>query len=136
MWLEDLDCYPFDPYCVEVFNEILDNTDADIVLSSDWQRHFDLEQLFKIFTLNGVKKAPIDHTRQVKVKMTSMPMVDRVVAINKYLDDHPSIQKYIIIDDMPMYHDFHEQVFAWCYDGVKGIALEGLKDKIILNINY
>lgn len=136
-WIKDYDCYPFDPYCVEILNEIIDNTDgAEIVLSSDWQKHFDLVQLEEIFKLNGLKKAPIDHTKQVRVKMTSPQMVDRVVAINKYLYEHSSIQKFVVIDDLPMYNDFHAEVFAWCYDGVKGIALEGIKDKIILNLNY
>jgi histidinol phosphatase-like enzyme len=37
--------YPFDPKCVKIFNEILDATEADIVLSSDWKLHFSLEDI-------------------------------------------------------------------------------------------
>ncbi len=33
----ELFAYPFDKECVIVFNEVLKETDAEIVLSSDWR---------------------------------------------------------------------------------------------------
>lgn len=135
-WIKKYDCYPFDPACVEVFNEILNNVEADIVISSDWQKFYTLEQLGDIFELNGIKQKPVDITRQVKVKLSSTNMWDRIVAIKKYVDEHPTIQKYVVIDDMPMLNDFDPKVFAWCRDGIKGIVLDGIKDQIIYTLNY
>ena len=62
-WASDLDVpYPYDDKCVKVFNEILEKTDADIVLSSDWRIRWDLEQLDKIFKANNIIKSPFDVT--------------------------------------------------------------------------
>ena len=49
--------YPFHIDCVNIFNHILLETNAEIVITSDWRKHleFDLnriDQLFKFFNLN------------------------------------------------------------------------------------
>ena len=63
--------YPFNPECVKIFNEILDETNAIIVLSSDWRLHWDLDGLDRIFKFNGVKKSPIALTNKMKRKLSS-----------------------------------------------------------------
>ena len=50
--------YQFNSKCVKVFNEILIITDADIVLSSDWRTHWNLQELDNIFKYNKVIKSP------------------------------------------------------------------------------
>ena len=62
-WASDLNVpYPYDEKCVKVFNEILEKTGADIVLSSDWRLRWNLEELDKIFKANNIIKSPIDIT--------------------------------------------------------------------------
>ena len=53
-WHPTYDCYRFDEKCVKVFNDILAQIDATIILSSDWQNHYNLEQLNEIFEWNKV----------------------------------------------------------------------------------
>jgi hypothetical protein len=60
LWAKELRVpYGWNKGCVEVFNEILDATNSEIVISSDWRFHWDLDELDKIFKVNGVKKSPI-----------------------------------------------------------------------------
>lgn len=137
LWIEKFDrCYPFDPICVEILNEILNETDAEIILSSDWQYYFNLENLGEIFLLNGVLKKPVDITRQVRTRLSLSPISDRVTAINKYLESYSDIEKYIIVDDLPLNDSFNPNIFAWCEDVRLGIAMMGIKNKIILSLNY
>jgi hypothetical protein len=78
--------YPFNPGCVKIFNEILDETNAIIVLSSDWRFYWDLNDLDKIFKFNGVKKSPVAITSKMKRKMSSELEDDRSFQIKTYVD--------------------------------------------------
>ena len=124
------DVYPFDKKCVEVFNEILSETNADIVLSSDWQLYWSLEELNEIFKINGVDKSPFDITNQIKVKFTSSTSFDRASAINKYTKTH-NITDYVVIDDLDMTQFFGDE-FVYCARGdMEGIKQSGIKNKIL-----
>ena len=90
--------YPFDPKCVKIFNEILDATGADIILSSDWKYHWNLEDLDKIFQFNGVNKSPIDITIKEGVSMNYLEK-NRAYQIGKYIQDN-NITNYVVIDDL------------------------------------
>jgi hypothetical protein len=53
----------FNVKAVKVYNEILEKTGAEIIISSDWKHHFSLEDLQEIFTeFAGIIKTPIDTT--------------------------------------------------------------------------
>ena len=91
--------YPFNPGCVKIFNEILDETNAIIVLSSDWRFYWDLTDLDKIFKFNGVKKSPVSITSKMKRKMSSELEDDRSFQIKTYVDEMlPEI--WVAIDDL------------------------------------
>lgn len=90
--------YPFDPKCVKIFNEILDETNADIVLSSDWKTHFDLTTISEIFIFNGVKKAPFDITTNDVNSFGNIDM-DRAYQIGQYIQDK-KITNYVVLDDL------------------------------------
>lgn len=98
-----------DPEKMELLWRILEETGASVVISSSW-REFDLES-----TLNKLTGGKEDY------KNTSMRWLDKVVGvtprpyvddficydewnreeeIKKYLDEHPEIDNFIILDDM------------------------------------
>ena len=119
-------------YSVEVFNEILDITNADIVISSDWRFHWDLDELDKIFKVNGVKKSPIFGTIKNKRKMSSDLEDDRVYQINELVKFNKP-EKWIAIDDMNL-SSLGPNFFRT--KDSEGLKQSGLKDKIIKILNH
>ena len=128
--------YPFDPKCVKVFNEILDATDADIVLSSDWKLHFSLDDIDKIFKFNGVNKSPIDTTVNEDASMSNQTM-NRAFQIGEYVTRN-NITNYVVIDDLNVGKYMvitNEEDKFFLTDDFEGIKKVGLKDKIIKKLN-
>lgn len=124
--------YPFNKDAVKIFNEILDETDAEIVLSSDWRLHFDLEELDGIFKFNGVKKSPIAITSKHKRKMSSDLEDDRSYQIQEYKNEH-KIENWVAIDDLNLSFSLKDRFFIT--RSGQGIKQTGLKDKIINKLN-
>ena len=94
--------YPFDKDCVRVLNEIITETDADVVLSSDWKKHWTLEQLDIIFKKNGIIKSPIDITTN-KTSSYMDHEKNRAYQIEDYVKNN-NIKNFVIIDDMYISH--------------------------------
>ncbi len=88
--------YPFNSNCVKAFNEILLETGAEIVLTSDWRIGYnnDLNRLNEIFKFNGVLKSPVDLTPDFGK--------NRDKEIATYIFNHPEIKNFIILDDLPL----------------------------------
>lgn len=128
--------YPFDPKCVKIFNEILDTTGADIVLSSDWKLHFSLVELETIFMFNGVNKSPIDITTNDVVSFGNL-VRNRAFQIGEYIQTH-KITNYVVLDDLNMSNYMtitNDQDKFVLTDDFEGIKKVGLKDKIIKILN-
>lgn len=129
--------YPFNPGCVKIFNRIILETDATIVLSSDWRTFWDLNELDQIFKFNGVIRSPEFMTDDRKRKMSSSYADDRHWQITKWVKEH-NPDNWVVLDDLDMTYMFNE-------DGVldrffKTRDREGLKqvklvDKIINFLN-
>jgi hypothetical protein len=128
--------YPFDSKCIKVFNEILDETGADIVLSSDWKYHWNLEDLDKIFKFNGVNKSPIDTTINEDVSMGNITK-NRAYQVGEYIQ-RKGITNYVVIDDlnisnyMSITGDDDKFVLTNDFEGIKQL---GIKNKIINILN-
>ena len=119
--------YPFNPGCVKIFNEILQETDAKIVLSSDWRLHWNLEDLDKIFKFNGVIKSPEATTSFFKWKMSSGLELDRVKQIEQYISNS-EITNWVAIDDLNLSNLGDRFVRTKDSEGLKQT---GLKNKIL-----
>jgi hypothetical protein len=52
----------FDTKAIKVLNDILTETGAEIVVSSDWKRHAAVEELGDYYTSQGIIKRPIAKT--------------------------------------------------------------------------
>jgi len=128
--------YPFDPKCVKIFNEILDSTGAEIVLSSDWKYHWGLSDLDTIFKFNGVNKSPVDVTINEDASMSNMGR-NRAYQIGKYITDY-GITNYVVIDDlnisnyMAITNDDDKFVLTDDFEGLKKL---GVKNKILNILN-
>jgi len=100
----------FDSKAVKVLNNIVEVTGCEIVISSDWTRLGTLEQMKEMFITRGIKP-PIDYTPDLEEFDNELYtelkcLLDfekiRVLEINKYLDDHPEITRWVAVDDMDL----------------------------------
>jgi hypothetical protein len=124
--------YPFNSGCVKVLNEILQETDAEIVLSSDWRLHWNLEELDKIFKFNGVIKSPTGATGFSKRKMSSDLEDDRTWQIKSYIEAQ-NITNWVAIDDLNL--SGLGDRFVMTRDN-EGLKQTGLKNKILKILNH
>ena len=136
-WANELRVYyPFDKGCVKIFNEILTETGAEIVLTSDWRRGRTLEQLDTIFKENGVVKSPIDVTCDDLVSVSSASK-NRAYQIESYLNNN-KVDKYVVIDDLPvgefMQFTNDDDKFVLTNDR-EGLKQFGIKNKILNILN-
>lgn len=123
--------YPFNQECVKIFNEILDKTNAIIVLSSDWRFYWDLTDLDKIFKFNGVIKSPIGITSKIKRKLSSELEDDRSFQIKTYVDETLP-NSWVAIDDLNL--ESLGPNFVRTKDS-EGLKQTGVKEKIIKILN-
>jgi hypothetical protein len=146
--------YRFDNFnekAVKILNEILEETGAEIVVSSDWKRWANVEEMGEYYESKGIIKKPIELTPDLgqctwydnwvwssewDLEMT------RVIEIKQYLHDHPEITHWVSIDDLDMgktgvkwgsefKHDWALDNFVLTPKGNEGIKQSGIKDKIL-----
>jgi hypothetical protein len=125
--------YPFNPGCVNILNEILEITDADIVLSSDWRFHFTLDELDKIFKFNKVIKSPIDVTGNFPMSFSQLDK-NRAHDIDIYRQEH-NIINYVIVDDLNLESYVPKERFVKTIER-EGIKQCNIKQKILKILQY
>lgn len=141
----------FDKKSIKVLNDILTETGADVVISSDWKKFATLEELGDFYEMQGIIRRPIDLTqslgecevpdgfpwsREFDLDQT------RTIEIKQWLKDNPHVTHWVAIDDLDM-RDFEIHAkekwerswglsnFVWATQENEGIKQCGLKDKII-----
>lgn len=124
--------YKWNPKCVSILNEVIKETGAVIVLSSDWRIFFDLITLDDIFKWNEVIASPVAVTDEYKHKFSSSPDVDRVYQIDRFLKNN-QIKKWVAVDDMDLKSDIVTNFVH--VEGEEGISAEGIKEKLIQFLN-
>jgi hypothetical protein len=146
----------FNKKAIEVLNEILEITGAEIVVSSDWKRWATVEEMGEYYESQGIIKKPIDFTpnlgnctwyineykagflwsREWDLEQT------RSIEIKQYLFDHPEITHWVSIDDLNMgktglhygmdfEHDWGLDNFVLTPKSTEGIKQTGIKEKIL-----
>jgi hypothetical protein len=114
----------FDQKAVAVLNDILEETGAEIVVSSDWRLHATLEELGDYYIAQGISKRPIGLTRtyvdirkdmpegvqianqfyegEFQYSRTNEDEQVRHFEILQYLKDHPEVTHWVAVDDLNM----------------------------------
>jgi hypothetical protein len=143
----------FNKKAINVLNSILEETGAEIVVSSDWKRWANVEEMGEYYLSQGIIKKPIDFTpslsqctnydndtfpwsRQWDLEQT------RSIEIKQYLQGHPEITHWVAVDDLNMgktglYYSM-EFEHEWGLDNFvltpltnQGIKQSGIKEKIV-----
>lgn len=124
--------YPFDKKAVKVLNKILEETGAEMVLSSDWKYHYSLNEIKEIFIeFNDVIKTPFDMTAKLPTPNGSDLEGGRVGEINLWLKENKEklgVTHWVAVDDLKM---FDLDNFVHCPKEMEGIKQTGIKEKII-----
>lgn len=125
-WVKD-DC--------DALNEIIKQTNALLVVSSDWKKHYGLYQLKEIFEHYGIGRWNIldttTHFNPMR-KMSSPPEWDRACEIKTWVKSF-HLKNWIAIDDMPLKSSFKRlNIPQWRHVNVDGDFGHGgkLRDKI------
>jgi hypothetical protein len=90
----------FDPDAVNVLNQILDQTGAEIVVSSDWKLKTSIEGMCEFYQAQGIKKMPIDYTAWLPGP--TVYHEQRANEITAWLQQHPETTQWAAIDDLYM----------------------------------
>jgi hypothetical protein len=145
----------FDKKAIDVLNEIIETTGAEIVVSSDWKAWASIEQMGEYYEMQGIIKKPISYTKnlgQCSFQDTKSFIwsstydleQSRYVEITQYLMDHPEITHWVSIDDLHMGRhvenskygafdrdDWGLENFVWTPRPSEGIKQSGVKEKIL-----
>ena len=149
----------FDDKAVKVLNEILEETGAEIVVSSDWRLHATLEELGEYYESQGITKKPIAVTDMFKdifpkewnaFRFRAELELERSMEIGHWLENHPEVTNWVAIDDLNMSPEFLSKYFSHSEDDTKnpglsnfvltprsreGIKQSGVKEKILKFLN-
>jgi len=90
----------FDPAAVRTLNQILDQTGAEIVVSSDWKLKISIEGMCEFYQNQGIKKMPVDYTAWLPGASTYHEQ--RAGEINAWLAQHPETTQWAAVDDLYM----------------------------------
>ena len=97
----DVDVFDdFDKDAVDILNNIIEITGAEIVISSDWKRHTTLDGMCEFYQKQGIKKLPLDYTTWLPGESTYHEQ--RATEINTWLEQHPETTQWAAIDDLYM----------------------------------
>jgi hypothetical protein len=104
----------FDKKAVKVLNQVLEETGAEIVVSSDWRLYGTLEELGDYYLSEGIIKKPIAFTKryigcdkpdEFEWKRSTMHEQQRCIEVRQYLIDHPEITHWVCVDDLSLGED-------------------------------
>jgi len=141
----------FDKKAIKVLNSILEETGAEIVVSSDWQNFATLEELGEFYESQGIIKKPIGVTKEIGGidfekydKMSWNRNLDleqhRSLEILEWLEAHPEVTNWVAVDDLDMSARYGEisgnlswglTNFVWTPRSREGIKQSGVSEKII-----
>lgn len=137
----------FDKKAIKILNEIIEKTDAEIVVSSDWKLHATLEELGEYYESQGIIKKPIALTPNMRdfdpeteglFKWKGWLERIRILEIREWLL-HNNVTHWVAVDDLNMSKTIFEdgtddgglENFVLTPRSNEGIKQLGIKNKIL-----
>ena len=127
-------------------------TGAEIVVSSDWRFHANLEELGEYYLSQGISKKPIGFTKKLRECDVPQNFIwsrqwdleqSRSLEILQYLRDNTEVTEWVAIDDLNMgipqtHESWGEMEMDWgltnfvlTTKSTEGIKQSGIKEKVI-----
>lgn len=108
--------YPWVKEECDALTQIINSTGAKVVISSDWKKHYSLQELGQIFEFYGIPNVIIDKTSTRKAKLSSISEWDRAIQIMDWVREHNTeIKSWIALDDIPVAKYFGDQTEEYPY---------------------
>jgi hypothetical protein len=124
----------FNQKAINVLNEIIDETDCEIVISSDWRFHCSLSEMQQLYKIRGIGKSPMAYTRNdldwklfKDINPDKELETTRVMEILSYVKEH-NLTNWVAVDDMDLILLGN---FVHTPKSKEGIKQLGIKEKII-----
>ena len=141
----------FDAKAIKVLNAILLETDAEIIVSSDWRLWATLDELGQYYESQGIIKKPIGFTPVLKdfdplmySELYPKHMFEeiRIIEVNEWLKNN-EVESWVAIDDMDLgrfiLDDGSTKIGLECFVRTprlfEGIKQSGAKEKITSFLN-
>lgn len=132
---------PLDKKCCNVLNSIYDEIPFNIVISSDWRKHFTVGQFNEMFEHFGIKAKVIGVTPHSEKydsangshsddEFCELTECGRAEEINEWLGNNEDITVWVAVDDINM-TDGLEHFVVCTRPTSQGIKQSGIKEKII-----
>jgi hypothetical protein len=144
----------FNKKAILILNEIIQETGAEIVVSSDWKRWATCEEMGEYYESKGICKKPIAYTPDLSEcnwynagTFVWAPKWDleqtRAIEIRQYLIDHPEITHWVAVDDLNMGAPYTDETwgemdrdwglknFVLTPKSREGIKQSGIKESIL-----
>jgi hypothetical protein len=135
----------FDEDAVKVLNEILVETGAEIVVSSDWKNWATVEEMGEYYESKGIIKKPIAFTDSILYDdYDDFPWHNkseleqtRSLEIAQYIGQNPVITHWVAIDDLNMSltdvdgTSWGLKNFVLTPEDKEGIKQTGIKEKVL-----
>jgi hypothetical protein len=142
----------FNKKAVAILNEILERTNAEIVVSSDWKRWASVEEMGEYYEQQGIIKKPIAFTKSIKDCEVPKDFQfsrkfdleqERHFEILQFLNDNPQITHWVAIDDLNMgkvqkHETWGDMDLDWGLDNFvhtpksrEGIKQSGIKEMVL-----
>ena len=142
----------FNNKAINILNEILEETGAEIVVSSDWKRWANVEEMGEYYELHGIKKKPIGFTKNLGECEQPQNFIwsprweleqSRSLEILQYLRDNSEVTHWVAVDDLNMgkiqkHETWGDMELDWGLDNFvhtplsrEGIKQTGIKEKIV-----
>jgi len=154
----DIDSYfdKFDLKARNILNEIIEKTDCEIIISSDWRFHCSLETMGELYIKRDIIKKPYDYTSLNGLNIPEdfvwnknfEPQQTRSLEILDYLRTNVNINNWVAVDDLDLRkfitskkseileeRKWGLENFVWTNKFNEGIKQCGIKDKIIKYLN-
>jgi len=121
----------FDKKAIKVLNQIIKETDCEIIISSDWRLYTDFQGLVDLYKEEGISKQPAGITAIRPYHDYSLPEHDRATDIKEWVGNNLTEEdRWVAVDDLDL-SSFIQKNFVRTPRPWQGIKQTGIKNKII-----
>lgn len=94
----------FDKKCIKILNEIINESNCEIVISSDWRNHYTLKTMGDIYEDSGIIKKPIAYTPDLWTKNSNINDLEKIrsLEIETWLIQNKISNNWCAVDDMEL----------------------------------